>query len=106
VANLAILTQNELIFVHDDPEMQRIDDETRYGGVWKYVPLRRLIDVSIGSEHNALVHLHLDLIGDASLEIPFSATQIKEVEELTIAIRENIHSNLQGHRNLILRPND
>ena len=41
-AHVLILTDREVIVIHDDPESPRSFDNTRYGGVWDYIPLDKI----------------------------------------------------------------
>jgi hypothetical protein len=42
MAHVLILTDRELIIIRDDPDSPESFDETRYGGVWDYIPLNKI----------------------------------------------------------------
>jgi hypothetical protein len=41
-AHVWLLTDHELIVLHDDPESPQSSDKTRYGGVWNFIPLDKI----------------------------------------------------------------
>lgn len=84
-AHLTILTDCELITIRDDHSQLR-SQGTRYGGIWTYIPLRRITSVSLAEKEDNLLVLSIHLPGDDHLELPFSAANRHEVEGLCAAI--------------------
>lgn len=82
LSHLAILTDKEAIFIRDDESTAEIKGRgERYGGVWRYVPLRNITTAEITELENGLLTLSIKLAAfDQSLDITFEASNKKEVE--------------------------
>jgi len=80
-AHLCILTDSELIVIRDDPSSLQSCNETRYGGVWDYLPLCRLQSVVLEEVADGLA-LTLRLPGDDTFDVMFSPASRLEVGRL------------------------
>lgn len=79
LAHLAILTDQEVIFVGDDTRLTQVRGE-RHGGIWQYVPLRRIAAVSVHTDQHNLLTLSLTLSpGAQRLDKRFAASQEQPV---------------------------
>lgn len=65
-AHLSILTDSELILVSDG-EQANWHNQRRYGGVWSYVPLSMIDQVSVGDGSKDTFVLKYDLVNGESL---------------------------------------
>jgi hypothetical protein len=80
MAHVLILTDRELIIIRDDPDSPESFDETRYGGVWDYIPLNKIERVVLQDRDAAVLSVSLDLpLGDR-VETLFAADRRVEVE--------------------------
>jgi hypothetical protein len=59
-AHLSILTDRELISIKEDVETWT-DHNTRYGGIWTYIPLNKIMAVSLGERDNTTLTLSIHL---------------------------------------------
>jgi hypothetical protein len=69
-----------LIIISDDPESPAWQDDTRYGGVWDYVPLSRIERLTLAAKDAHVLALTIGLSHGGELECPF-APQQREVAE-------------------------
>ena len=80
MAHVLILTDRELIIIRDDPDSPESFDDTRYGGVWDYIPLNKIERVAV-QERDAVVSVALELpLGDR-VETLFASGRRVEVEQ-------------------------
>jgi len=79
-AHVLILTDRELIVIHDDPDSPQSFDKTRYGGVWDYIPLNKIQRIGCRDRDAAILSVMLELpLGDR-IESLFAADRSGEVE--------------------------
>jgi hypothetical protein len=83
--HMSILTDRELIVIQEDVT-QRKDD--RYGGVWDYIPLNKIVSLSLDEKASDLVGLTIQLPEDASFELLFQASAKQELDQLLIHFKE------------------
>lgn len=81
--HMAILTDCELITIRE--EQHRGAD--RYGGVWTYIPLKKIVALSL-AEQEALLRLSIELPAGASLASLFEASARQELEQLIESVEE------------------
>ena len=88
MAQVLILTDCELIIIHDDPDSPPAFDDTRYGGVWNYIPLRK-IERMVWQDRTAdVLSMTLELpLGD-QVESLFAANRRAEVEQFLSQVIE------------------
>ena len=64
-AHVLILTDRELIIIRDDPDSPEAFDDTRYGGVWDYIPLNKIERVALQERNATVLSMTLELpLGD------------------------------------------
>jgi hypothetical protein len=80
MAHVLILTDRELIIIRDDPDSPEASDNTRYGGVWDYLPLSKIERITWRDKDAAVLSVALELpLGDR-VESLFAANRRGEVE--------------------------
>jgi hypothetical protein len=80
-AQLLVLTDKEIILIQDD---ERSDEKrgVRYGGKWRYIPLRNIDAVSLVERANDLLTFSLILSpGERHLDISFPANRRQELTQ-------------------------
>ena len=75
MTHLLILTERELIVIREDETSPRWRDESRYGGIWTYIPLDKITSVSLVPKETKLLALVIHLPENDSLESWFVASQ-------------------------------
>jgi hypothetical protein len=88
-AHLCILTDSELIVIRDDPTSLQSWDDTRYGGVWNYLPRSRIQHATLEERADSLA-LVLRLSGDERFEVLFASDRRLAVERLCALLRAGI----------------
>ena len=88
-AHLCILTDRELIVIRDDPASLQSCNDTRYGGVWNYLPLSRVQSAALEERADGLA-LTLRLPGDDRFDVMFSPARRPEVERLCTQLQAGI----------------
>lgn len=78
--HLLILTERELLFLHEDELSPRGLDGSRYGGVWTWIPLSKIIATTLTKTAENLLVLSVQLPGKDSLRSLFLAAQQGDVE--------------------------
>ncbi len=83
LSHLAFLTDREAIFIRDDERSAETKGRgERHGGVWQYVPLRRISTSEITESENGLLTLSIKLAVDGQrLDKTFEASNKKELED-------------------------
>jgi hypothetical protein len=84
-AHMSILTDRELIIIRE--EARRIGAE-RYGGIWDYIPLNKIVTLSLSEKDNNLLSLSIRLPENACLEFLFLASAKQEINQLLDKFRE------------------
>jgi hypothetical protein len=79
--HLTILTDRELILVQDG-DGKRSGGSAKYGGVWSYIPLDKIMSISTADAQNDLLTMSIHLPGDDGIESMFSVSNRGEVDTL------------------------
>ena len=90
VAHLLVLTDKEIILIQDD---QRSDEKrgVKYGGVWRYVPLKNVHGVSLSDREDGLLGVSLTLSpGQRKLDILFEDSQKQKLLEFQSKLKKMI----------------
>lgn len=78
-SHLVILTDRQLIIIKDEnPGGGR--DDTRYGGIWNYIPLDKITSVSLAEKGDNLLTLSIHLPQNDQIDSLFSVSNKQEVE--------------------------
>ncbi len=80
LAHVLLLTDRELIIIRDDAESPESFDDTRYGGVWDYVPLSKIRQITYGARDAEVLAVTLGLPRGEQVETLFAADRNAEVE--------------------------
>lgn len=83
--HMSILTDGELITIREE---RRRGGEDRYGGVWDYIPLNKIIALSVSEKGNNLLGLSIQLPESACLDYLFQASAKQELEQLLDRVKE------------------
>jgi hypothetical protein len=87
-AHVLLLTDHELIVIHDDPDSPPSSDGTRYGGVWHYLPLDKIERIAWRDKDAEVLAVTFDLpLGDR-VESMFPAARRVEVERFLQQVGE------------------
>jgi hypothetical protein len=78
-AHISILTDRELIIIRED---ERLGARARYGGIWDYISLNKILSLSLSGKGDNLVVLSIHLPGVEHLEVLFQASAKQEVDLL------------------------
>lgn len=89
-AHLTILTDSELIIIKDD-EKQGWLKRARYGGIWRYIPLDKVIAASLTSKENDLLVLSILLTQNQHIESVFQALKKDELERFLEQIKSQAY---------------
>jgi hypothetical protein len=76
---MCILTDRELITVREDDRRSATD---KYGGIWDYVPLGRIVELSLSQKDGDLFELSIHLPDGAPLKSLYGASAERELSEL------------------------
>ena len=77
---MLLLTDREVIVIHDDPDSPESFDNTRYGGVWDYIPLDKIERITWRDKDATVLAVTLELpLGDR-VESLFPVERRAEVE--------------------------
>ncbi|MBN2086249.1 MAG: hypothetical protein JW748_13600 [Anaerolineales bacterium] len=87
-AHLAILTERDLVLIRDDPS-QRERSKTPYGGIWNYIPLRKIQSVALAPGEDGRTELSVHLPDDRRVDLSYAETKRPEAEKLRRRILEN-----------------
>lgn len=86
-AHLTILTDKELILIWDDERVSG-NKRARYGGVWRYIPLRSIVSVSLAEQANDLLTFSIELSGNDRLDKVFAAAHKHALEQLQNEVKK------------------
>jgi hypothetical protein len=78
-AHLSILTDKELIMIRDE-KGRGWSDDTRYGGIWNYIPLGKISSASLTLKKDNLLVFSICLPQDDHIDSLFSVSNRPEVE--------------------------
>src|SRR4030042_4009577 len=73
--HICILTDRELITVREE---NRRSADDKYGGIWDYIPLGKIVDLSVSQRDDHLFELSIQLPDGASLEYLYQASAGRE----------------------------
>jgi hypothetical protein len=83
--HMSILTEGELIMIREEGR-QRGDD--RYGGIWDYIPLNKIITLTLSEKGSNLLVLSIHLPENECLEYIYQASMKQEVDQLLQKFKE------------------
>ncbi len=80
-AHITILTDKELITIQDEGT-KLWEKAVEYGGIWKYIPLNRIIAVSLAQREDNLLVLSIHLCAGDRIQALFAPSNEREVRLL------------------------
>jgi hypothetical protein len=83
--HMSILTDRELILIQEEETHSR---EDRYGGIWNYIPLRKISSLSLHEKRDHLLGLTIRLAEDISLELLYQDSAREELKQLLVHFKE------------------
>ena len=83
--HMTILTDRELITIREEHRWGR---EDRYGGIWDYIPLNKIVALSPSSKGSNLPGLSIQLPGSTCLDYLFQASAEQGLDRLLIHFNE------------------
>ena len=83
--HMSILTDRELIIIREE---ERRSGEDRYGGIWNYIPLNKIVTLSLSRKDSNLLVLSIQLPKSACLEYLFQASAEQEINQLLDRFKE------------------
>ncbi|MBN1995139.1 MAG: hypothetical protein JW953_20780 [Anaerolineae bacterium] len=89
-AHLSILTDRELILIKEDPQKWTGSD-TRYGGIWTYIPLNRITAVSLLERDSNTLTLTIHLPQNDAVSAIFALTNQPELEQFVAQLESMRH---------------
>jgi hypothetical protein len=81
------LTDRELILIREEARQGR---EDRYGGIWDYIPLQKIVKMSLREKGNDLLALSIQLPEGDSLECVYKASAGQEISRFLEQYQELI----------------
>jgi len=83
--HMTILTDRELIVIKEDADRRK---EDRYGAIWNYISLSKIMSLSASEKPGDLVGLLIQLSGDISFELDFQSSMEEELDQFLIRFKE------------------
>ena len=77
--HMSILTDRELILIREEAARRK---EDRYGGIWAYIPLRKIASLSLSEKDGNLLTLTVKLFENISFEFLFEVSAKEEIDRL------------------------
>ncbi len=87
-AHLCLLTSTELIVIRDDEDSPAWQSGIRYGGVWTYIPLAKIMSLAVQRQRADVLALQIELPHGESVESLFAVSQQREVEQFLHQVLE------------------
>jgi len=89
-ACLLIVTDKELIIIQDDERNKNSNHKKGYGGIWVYIPLKKITGLSLDyNEEKALILLTIDLC-QHRMRLFFGASQFEQLNSLVACAQQFI----------------
>lgn len=94
-ANLAVLTDRELILIRDAPRREALEN---YGGVWHYLALERVAGLAVEQERDGMCSLIAQASGDYCVRCVFSTAHEGRVRRLRASFERQRRAEVEGRR--------
>jgi hypothetical protein len=82
---MCILTDRELILIREDAVRRK---EDKYGGIWDYVPLSKIVSLSMSENADNSLVLAVRLPANTGFEFLFQASAKGEIKQLIERFRD------------------
>ncbi len=80
-----IVTDRELILIREE---LRVRGDEKYGGIWDYIPLKKIVHLSLKEKKSSLLALSIQLAGGDSIERLFESSRETEIRQWVTRIQE------------------
>lgn len=87
--HMSILTNRELIMIREETRKSGND---RYGGIWQYIPLHKVMALSVSEKDGGLLALAIQLPHTTQFEYLFQPSAQQELDQLVIKFYESNRS--------------
>jgi hypothetical protein len=74
-----ILTERELISIRESADA---GDRQRYGGVWDYIPVKKIADLSVSTSSPGLLRLSMELSGGPRFDLLYEDSAASDLAGL------------------------
>jgi hypothetical protein len=88
-AHISILTDRELVVIRDE-ESEAAGNSIRYGGIWTYVPLQKIVSVSLSEKADDLICVSLGLPENDHVDSLFAASNRPELDRFMAVLKAAI----------------
>jgi hypothetical protein len=83
--HMSILTDCELIVIREDVTQRK---EDRYGGIWDYIPLKKIKSLSVSEKADTLLGLNIQIPEEMSFELLFQVSAKDELNQFLTRFEE------------------
>jgi hypothetical protein len=90
MSHVLVVTDRELIIMHDDPDSPKWRNDTRYGGVWDYIPLNKIAAVELTEQATGLLALTIQLPQNDHVDVFFSPERRAELERFVTQLKTHL----------------
>jgi len=77
--HLTVLTDRELVVIREDATRRK---EDRYGGIWDFLPLNKIVSLSVSEKAGELLVLTVQLPGYSNFELLYQMSAKEELNQL------------------------
>jgi len=85
LSHLLVLTESEIILIGEADQVSE-EERGKYGGVWRFLPLNKLLSVSISPAAGERFSLRLAFSPNLQLERQFDSARLPELEKLQMEL--------------------
>jgi hypothetical protein len=83
--HMSILTDRELIMIREEA---RQSGDDRYGGIWNYIPLNKIVTLTLGEKDSSLLILSIQLPEKERLEYLYQPSAKQDLNQFLARFRE------------------
>ena len=85
--HIGILTEKELIIIRDTV-IGRMNESKRFGGIWNYIPLKKICSACLSANGDDLFKLSIILSANEHIDTLFLASEKPEVEQMLKKLKD------------------
>jgi len=87
-SHMIIYTDKELIILKE--EDINSTKTTKYGGIWIYIPINKVLNVSVDETEDGYLNLNITVYGSEVFKLVFECSQKEDLEKLINQISKNL----------------
>ncbi|HHW57856.1 MAG TPA: hypothetical protein GXX15_09385 [Clostridia bacterium] len=91
-SHMIIFTNKELIILEE--ESVKSTKDAKYGGIWIYIPLYKILSACIDKEENGFLNLVINISGSNTFKSTFEHSKKEEIEQLAERINKVARYNI------------